>query len=172
MKTFATKRNIALCGLLVAVLVLSVVVLQRSQAQPQAPTADGQAASSQPSSKSSSASQTTPSDTSTQPGDTNKTSPATNGPTSVPADNKSTAIIIGANGFEPASLTVKKGVVISWTNKDASAHAIDPAEGSEGPHSPQLKPGESYSYSFAKAGTYRYIDVMHPDRSGSVTVTD
>ncbi len=53
-----------------------------------------------------------------------------------------------------------------------AAHAIDPAEGSAGPHSPQLQPSESYDYTFAKAGSFRYIDVMQPTHGGIVTVNN
>jgi plastocyanin len=78
---------------------------------------------------------------------------------------------ITASGFEPATLTTHKGENVTWTNKDTSVHAIDPADkGAGGPHSPQLQPGQSYVYNFGQGGEYKYIDVMHPDRTGTVKV--
>lgn len=82
-----------------------------------------------------------------------------------------TTITITADGFSPASITIAKGTTLTWRNGDTNPHAIDPASGSSGPHSPQLMPGESFNYSFQQPGTYTYIDALYPDHRGTVTVT-
>jgi plastocyanin len=93
-------------------------------------------------------------------------------PVSPVANQAANTITIKADGFSPATITVKKGSPVVWQNSDSSQHAIDPAAGSSGPHSPPLKQGESYTYTFKDKGQYKYIDVMAPDHGGSVTVTD
>lgn len=88
---------------------------------------------------------------------------------SAPSNN----IAITSDGFSPASATVAKGASVTWTNKDSAAHALDPADGSDdGPHSPQLQPGESYTYTFGRPGSFTYIDVLNPSLRSTVTVND
>jgi plastocyanin len=69
--------------------------------------------------------------------------------------------------FSPAAVTVPAGTTLTWTNNDSAPHDI-----SGGPlHSPTLSRGQTWSYTFSKAGTYGYICSIHPNMTGSVTVT-
>lgn len=87
-----------------------------------------------------------------------------------PASNKT--ISITASAFSPNATTVKKGTAVTWTNNDTVNHALATDEETGGPHSPQLKPGESYTFTFSKTGTFHYHCVLVPSLTGTVTVTD
>jgi|GEM_PF-3299103 len=83
-----------------------------------------------------------------------------------------TTVTITADGFSPASITIAKGTTLTWRNSDSTPHAVDSPSGATGPHSPQLGPNSSFSYSFQKAGTYTYTDPTNPSRTGTVVVKD
>jgi len=127
---------------------------ERATATSQKPTKNGDAAPTTPPSSS---------QQSTNPADSQASS-------TTPAST--TTITIKDMAFSPASTTVKKGTALTWTNQDAEAHAIAMADGAAGPHSPQLKTGESYTYTFSQAGTYKYFCALHPSMTATVTVTD
>jgi len=89
------------------------------------------------------------------------------------SQNIVSAISIKDMAFSPASATVKKGAPLTWTNNDSMPHAIAMADSSQtGPHSPQLKTGESYTYTFSKTGTYKYICAIHPSMTATITVVE
>ncbi len=68
-------------------------------------------------------------------------------------------VLILTDGFSPATIRVKKGQVVTWTNQDTKSHAIvadtpdSDLDGSEA-----LEEGDIFSYSFDAAGTYSYHD--------------
>lgn len=72
--------------------------------------------------------------------------------------------------FSPASVSVKAGSTVTWTNNDSVAHTVTADSGS-GPNSGSLAPGKSYSFTYTSAGTFAYHCSVHPDMHGSVTVT-
>src|SRR5690348_2723892 len=53
--------------------------------------------------------------------------------------------------FSPASITVKRGTTVTWTNNDSAAHTVTGDNG--GPASANLAQGQSYSYTFTTAGS-------------------
>lgn len=73
--------------------------------------------------------------------------------------------------FSPVAITVKVGTKVTWTNQDAVGHTVTVDSGS-GPDSPLLDQGQSYSYTFSKAGTYTYHCTPHPYMKGTVIVTE
>lgn len=73
--------------------------------------------------------------------------------------------------FSPKSITVKAGTTVTWTNQDSVKHNVV-SDSDGGPDGPLLSKGETYSYTFAKAGTYDYHCQPHPYMKGTVTVTD
>lgn len=81
------------------------------------------------------------------------------------------SVAIENYAFMPASLTVKKGTKVTWTNKDTAAHTVT-KQGDAGPSSGTLQQGESYTYSFDAVGTYSYFCGFHPSMKASVTVVD
>ena len=92
------------------------------------------------------------------------------------SDTKATAtnsVTINNFSFSPNNITVKVGTTVTWTNQDSVEHDIVADDGiSDGPKSELLAKGKSYSFTFSKAGTYTYHCSVHPDMTGTVTVTE
>jgi len=85
------------------------------------------------------------------------------------AQNATSAVAIDNFTFKPQQLTVKSGTKITWTNKDDVPHTVV-STNKAFPHSPALDTDESFSYTFAKAGTYDYYCSVHPKMVGKVVV--
>lgn len=73
--------------------------------------------------------------------------------------------------FSPANITVKVGTTVTWTNKDSTQHTVTIDSGA-GPHSQPLAQGDTYSFTFSKAGTYSYHCSIHPTMQAKVVVTE
>lgn len=71
--------------------------------------------------------------------------------------------------FAPATLTVKAGTTITWTNKDEDPHTVVDNGGAF--RSQALGSGGTYSFTFPTAGTFDYICSIHPFMRGTVVVT-
>ena len=71
--------------------------------------------------------------------------------------------------FAPATLTVKAGTTVTWTNKDEDPHTVVDNGGAF--RSQALGSGGTYSFIFPTAGTFDYICSIHPFMHGSVVVT-
>jgi plastocyanin len=76
-------------------------------------------------------------------------------------------ITISKTGFSPRVLTVAVGDTVTWTNRDTASHKVVADSGAF--TSPMLAPGQSFSYTFAKADFYPYRDATNEARRGSVT---
>lgn len=72
--------------------------------------------------------------------------------------------------FSPATLTVKKGTTVTWTNSDAMSHTVTGSNG--GPSSSTLQQGDSYHFTFNTVGTFTYACSFHPSMHGTVIVTE
>ncbi len=74
--------------------------------------------------------------------------------------------------FSPATLTVKAGTTVTWTNNDGTQHTVTPDAGAPaGFGSGGLSPGTSYSFTFTGPGTYPYHCSIHQSMKGTVVVT-
>ncbi|MGH3929790.1 MAG: cupredoxin domain-containing protein [Pseudonocardiaceae bacterium] len=73
--------------------------------------------------------------------------------------------------FVPALLTIAVGDTVTWTNNDDALHTVTVTDGPEIFESELLNPGDTFSYTFTKVGTYEYYCAVHPDMKGSVVVT-
>ena len=71
--------------------------------------------------------------------------------------------------FGPATLTVKVGASVTWTNADTTAHTVTADDGSF--NSSDITPGTTFKQVFAKAGTFTYHCNIHHSMTGTVTVT-
>jgi plastocyanin len=88
------------------------------------------------------------------------------------ADVVATNIVAIQNfAFSPATITVKVGTKVTWTNKDSAAHTVT-GDSNDGPASGTLAQGASYSFTFSKAGTFSYACSIHPNMKGTVVVTN
>jgi plastocyanin len=72
--------------------------------------------------------------------------------------------------FNPASQTINTGDSIKWTNNDSVDHTVTFASGPDMPDSGHITPGQSFSFTFTKAGSYSYHCMIHPNMQGTVTV--
>jgi plastocyanin len=77
-------------------------------------------------------------------------------------------VVMKGFAFDPASITVKVGDTVTWTNNDSAAHA---PTGDNGEFSSSgVASGATYTFKFDKAGTYPYHCSIHPSMKGTVVV--
>jgi len=81
----------------------------------------------------------------------------------------SIAISIKNFSFNPASLTVKTGTKVTWTNNDTAPHTVTSDSGNF-PDSGMLPPGQSFSFTFTKSGSVNYHCSIHPNMKGVIVV--
>jgi plastocyanin len=70
--------------------------------------------------------------------------------------------------FAAASVSVKRGTVVTWVNDDDIPHTVVATDGSF--KSKVLDTGERFSFTFAKAGQFGYFCSLHPHMTGKVVV--
>lgn len=87
-----------------------------------------------------------------------------------PATAAATSVDIMGYEFSPAEVTISVGDTVTWTNHDSAPHNVVVTDGPEKFTSPTLEQGDTYSYTFTKAGAYSYYCSIHPDMQASVTV--
>ena len=75
-------------------------------------------------------------------------------------------VIIEGFAFQPATLTVAKGSVVTWVNKDSAPHTVV----GEGFESPRLNKGDSWSHTLDTAGAFDYYCGLHPSMKGQIVV--
>jgi plastocyanin len=66
------------------------------------------------------------------------------------------AVSITDSGFSPASLNVKQGQTVNWTNNGTRSHTATDSSGMRLFFSGTLAPHASYSFTFTAAGVYPY----------------
>ena len=72
--------------------------------------------------------------------------------------------------FQPVSVTVGKGGVVTWTNADTVPHTVTADDGSF--DSDILMPGQTFSYQFDTPGTVGYSCILHAGMKGEVVVSE
>jgi len=70
--------------------------------------------------------------------------------------------------FAPASTTVKSGAAVTWTFEDAIQHTVVADDNSFS--SKPMGNGQTFSHTFAAAGSVPYHCSIHPFMKGTVTV--
>jgi len=74
--------------------------------------------------------------------------------------------------FTPAAITVPAGTAVTWTNHDNFTHNVTFKDGGLPADEHVMKPGETYAFTFATAGTYHFQCTFHPEQmQGTVVVT-
>jgi plastocyanin len=88
---------------------------------------------------------------------------------SVPVKESTAKIVIDNFSFLPKAFTVPVGATVTWTNHDKVPHVVTTAD-NQFQKSPVLKAGQSFSNTFATAGTYSYFCSIHPRMTGKIIV--
>jgi plastocyanin len=88
------------------------------------------------------------------------------GPATAHAATKTVTIKSGA--FDPGTVTIRTGDRITWKNSDSKSHQVVSNTGAFA--SPILAAGKTWSFMFARTGTYRYHDGLHANVRGAVVV--
>jgi plastocyanin len=70
--------------------------------------------------------------------------------------------------FTPADVTVKVGQTVTWTNEDSAQHDVVANDGTF--KSDLLSKGQSFSFTFTKAGSFAFYCSIHPQMKGTITV--
>ena len=73
------------------------------------------------------------------------------------------------NLFRPRALEIARGTRVKWVNVGELAHTATARNGAW--DSGNVDPGDSWSRVFRRAGTFRYVCVIHADMTGRVIVT-
>ena len=88
----------------------------------------------------------------------------------------SAACVASNNCFAPNPLTVASGTTVTWKNTDTVSHyvtsgkASDETTGTVFDSGNLIKPGSTYQFTFANAGTFDYFCSVHPWMTGQVIV--
>ncbi len=104
----------------------------------------------------------------TAPASTKPSSGSTSAPS--PAAATATAKVRIVNFmFMPMTVTVKVGGTVTWTQVDSTGHSVKSSTDAWAT-SNVLSPGQTFSHTFTKAGTYAYICGVHNYMMGTVKV--
>jgi plastocyanin len=84
-------------------------------------------------------------------------------------------VTLTADGFSPATVTIKKGDKVVWVNKSGDTATVNSDNHPTHLLYPMLNlgsfnDGEKLELVFDKAGKYTYHDHLHPSRRGTVVV--
>jgi plastocyanin len=87
----------------------------------------------------------------------------------VAADRAATTheIVMQAVQFSPATLKVKRGDVVVWTNRDPFPHTATAAGVFD---SKSIAEGKSWRWRADRAGTIAYVCSLHPTMKGTLEV--
>jgi len=91
----------------------------------------------------------------------------------VALSSKVADVTVDASGYVPSTVKVKVGQQVTWTNQLTTPVQIT-ADATSLPGFSSIEPldqGDSYTYIFDKAGTYKYYDATNPTKFvGTITV--
>ena len=97
----------------------------------------------------------------------NTPAPATT-PAASGGGSTTSSIAIQNFTFAPATTTVKPGTTVTWTNDDSTVHDVTSTDGPAVDAkttslfgSGQMAQGQTFSFTFKKAGTYYYECTIH-----------
>jgi plastocyanin len=92
--------------------------------------------------------------------------------TSIPSNSTVVRIVAnaGSNSFSPNPVEVKVGETVTWINDDSGRHTVTSKDGVF--DSGMMGKGQTFSYTFDKAGEYPYHCEPHPNMVGTVVVTE
>jgi plastocyanin len=77
-------------------------------------------------------------------------------------------VVIDNFTFGPHDLTVAVGTTVKWVNHDDIPHSV--VDGNKAFRSKALDTDDSFSFTFASAGTFDYFCGLHPHMQGKIIV--
>jgi plastocyanin len=168
--------NRTILGVVVAIIIVGGAVFFMNQNKATAPTNEDQTQNQNNDAVDPNPNPTespTPSQTQT-PNSTITPNPASPTPTSTTPQH----IDYTDSGFVPASVTIKKGTIVTFDNE--STKSMWPASAPHPTHTdyPEfdpkkaIAPGETWPFTFTKVGTWKYHDHLNPSRFGTIIVTE
>jgi len=80
----------------------------------------------------------------------------------------SPSVVMKNFDFSPMTLTIKAGTSVTWKNLDAEPHTVMSLDGLF--RSGALDQNDSFTYKFAKPGTYKYLCSIHPRMRAAIIV--
>jgi plastocyanin len=86
-------------------------------------------------------------------------------------NNQPPEVSMDPGPFTPATLNVRTGTTVTWTNNSSDLHTVVSTNG-EGFDSGDMIPGATFNHKFLVAGTYSYGCTYHRGATGVVIVTD
>jgi plastocyanin len=94
---------------------------------------------------------------------------STGGASAAPAASATAAnaVTVVDFGFNPGTITVKAGTTVTWTNTGVT-HTVTSNTGLF--DSGHLGTGDTFTFTFSKAGTYAYHCAIHSSMKGEITV--
>ena len=85
-----------------------------------------------------------------------------------PAAHAADATVNIKNFMFAMDVSVSPGSTVTWKNLDGEPHTVVSTDGLF--RSKALDEGDSFSFTFDKPGTYKYICSIHPQMTATVTV--
>ncbi|MBO2452970.1 cupredoxin domain-containing protein [Actinomadura barringtoniae] len=76
------------------------------------------------------------------------------------------------SAFSPATVSVRAGDTVIWTNLDQVPHDVVTTSGPQSVRGPLLQRGRSWSFTFRTPGTYSYYCSIHPDMRAQAVVRE
>lgn len=74
--------------------------------------------------------------------------------------------------FEPATLTIKVGTEVIWTNNSNAPHTVSSDTGLfDTPNPLGINPSQTYAFTFTTLGTYPYYCNIHTYMTGKIIVS-
>lgn len=111
-------------------------------------------------------------DTSQQTPAANATNQQTTDSSQPAAPQTNNEVQIEDNAFAPRNIQVKAGTTVTWTNKDSVPHTVTADDKSQVAFdSGNLGKNQIFSFKFDQTGVYAYHCELHPNMTGTVTVT-
>jgi len=84
------------------------------------------------------------------------------------AAQETNSVIIDNFTFTPKELTVPVGTTVKWVNHDDIPHTV--VDTNKSFRSKPLDTNDTFSFTFATAGTFNYFCSLHPQMVGKITV--
>ena len=87
-----------------------------------------------------------------------------------PKAGKTVDVTIEGFAYKPATVKIKAGDSVTFTNKDSAPHTVTPEKGASFAGSGRMLKNESKTITFDKSGKQNYFCEIHPSMKGVVDV--